>query len=75
MAEDMLATELEQDVGKIVLIKLRGAKMIRGKLLEFDPYMNVSLQDAVELSEDATTNPIGAILVRGDNIIMISPPK
>jgi small nuclear ribonucleoprotein len=75
MPEDMLATELEQDVGKTVLIKLRGAKMIRGKLLEFDPHMNISLQDAVELSEDDTASPLGAILVRGDNIIMISPPK
>ena len=74
MPEDMLAIELEQEVGKIVLVKLKGAKMIRGKLLEFDPHMNISLQDAVELSEDTTTKPLGVILVRGDNIIMISPP-
>ena len=75
MPEDMLAAELEQDVGETVLVKLRGANMIRGKLLEFDPHMNISLHDAVELSEDDTTNPLGAILVRGDNIIMVSPPK
>jgi small nuclear ribonucleoprotein len=74
MSEDMVTTELKQDVGKIVLVKLKGAKMLRGKLWEFDPHMNISLQDAVEISEDDTTNPLGAILVRGDNIIMISPP-
>lgn len=74
MSEDVVTRELKQNVGKIVLIKLRGAKMIRGKLSEFDVHMNLSLQDAEELSEDDKTKPLGVILLRGDNIVMISPP-
>ncbi len=74
MSEDMVKEELKQNVGKIVFVRLRGAKMIRGKLSEFDAHMNLFLQDAEELSEDDKTKPLGAILLRGDNIVMISPP-
>lgn len=74
MSEDMVTTELKQDIGKIVFVKLKGAKMIRGKLREFDEHMNLTLQDVEEISEDDKTKPLGTILLRGDNIVMISPP-
>jgi small nuclear ribonucleoprotein len=63
---------LKQDVGKTILIKLHGGKIMRGKLAMFDERMNLWLQDAEELSNNKT-NPLGAILLRGDSIIMISP--
>lgn len=74
MSEDSMTTELKQYVGKIVLVKIMGAKMMRGKLRELDVHMNLSLQDAEEMSEDDKTKPLGTILLRGDNIIMISLP-
>lgn len=70
----MAVKELETSMGKVVLIKLKGGKVIRGNLQGFDQHMNLSLEKAEEVAEDGTSNPLGTLIVRGDNIIMISPP-
>jgi small nuclear ribonucleoprotein len=36
--------------------------------------MNLSLERAEEVAEDGASNSLGTLIVRGDNIIMISPP-
>jgi len=74
MSVDMSIKVLDQSVGKVVLIKLKGSKIIRGSLLGFDQHMNLSLENAEEISEDGKPTPLGTLIVRGDNIIMISPP-
>jgi small nuclear ribonucleoprotein len=74
MAMDMAIKVLDQSLGKIVLIKLKGGKIIRGSLQGFDQHMNLSLETAEEIGEDGKSNPLGTLIVRGDNIIMISPP-
>ena len=56
------------------LIKLKGGKVIRGNLHGFDQHMNLLLQDSVELLEDSKSNDLGTIVVRGDNVVIISPP-
>ena len=74
MSVDMSIKVLDQSVGKGVLIKLKGSKIIRGSLQGFDQHMNLSLENAEEISEDGKPTPLGTLIVRGDNIIMISPP-
>ena len=74
MSVDMAIKVLDQSVGKIVLIKLKGTKVIRGSLQGFDQHMNLSLENAEEISEDGKSVSLGTLIVRGDNIIMISPP-
>jgi small nuclear ribonucleoprotein len=74
MSADMAIKVLETSVGKIVLIKLKGGKVIRGSLSGFDQHMNLSLEKAEEVSGDGKPNSLGTLIVRGDNIIMISPP-
>jgi small nuclear ribonucleoprotein len=74
MSVDMSIKVLDQSLGKIVLIKLKGSKIIRGSLQGFDQHMNLSLENAEEISDDGKPTTLGTLIVRGDNIIMISPP-
>ncbi len=70
-----MATQiLEESLGKIVLIRLRGGKSIRGKLQGFDQHLNLVLEKAEEVSNTENIKELGLIIVRGDNVIMISPP-
>lgn len=78
MSEEGIASQvLQENVGKSVLVKLKGRKMIRGKLKSFDKQMNLLLQEAIDISEQQTGEKqseihMGEILIRGDNVIIIS---
>jgi len=65
---------LKHNKNKIIQIRIRDNKTIRGILQEFDRLMNLTLDDAEEIS-DAETVKLGKILLRGNNIIAISLPK
>jgi small nuclear ribonucleoprotein len=65
---------LEESLGKTVLIKLRGNRKLRGKLEGFDLHMNLVLENAEDISTTDNTLKLGRIIVRGDNVILISPP-
>lgn len=73
MAE-MIEQVLERSIGKTVLIKLRGGKTLRGLLEGYDQHVNLVLKDAEDISNTENTVLIGTIVLRGDNVIMISPP-
>ncbi|MEM3107554.1 MAG: LSm family protein, partial [Candidatus Nitrosotenuis sp.] len=57
-----------------VLIKLKGGKTIRGNLRGFDQHMNLLLDGSEEIPSEGEAKSIGTIVVRGDNVVMISPP-
>ena len=65
---------LEESVGKAVLVRLKGGRSLRGKLQGFDQHMNLVLEDAEDISKVNNTQKLGTIIVRGDNVIIISPP-
>ena len=65
---------LEESLNKVVLIKLKGDKVFRGSLQGFDQHMNLTLNDSQEILQDNKTKDLGTIIVRGDNVILISPP-
>ena len=54
--------------------QLKGGKVIRGSLHGFDQHMNLLLEDSVEILEESKSNDLGTIVVRGDNVVIISPP-
>lgn len=73
MSADMAVKVLDESINKVVLIKLKGNKTIRGNLLGFDQHMNLLLDSSVERVAD-DERELGTIVVRGDNVVMISPP-
>ena len=64
---------LVESVGSIVLVKLKGNREVRGKLKSFDQHLNIVLEDAEELREDGSLRKLGTIVIRGDNVVLISP--
>ena len=67
---------LERSIDQSVLVKLKGGRGLRGKLKGFDQHMNLILEEAEELVEVESdqSKPLGTVVVRGDNVIIISPP-
>ena len=57
----MAVKVLDESLGKVVLIKLKGGKVIRGNLHGFDQHMNLLLQDSVELLDDKANELLSLI--------------
>ena len=63
---------LNNDKGRRVLIQLKKGTEISGILQALDLHLNMWLEDAEQTTDDKTTK-LGTVLVRGDNIIFVSP--
>ncbi len=64
---------LNESIGKNVLVLLKENISIRGKLKAFDVHMNIVLEEAETLENNEAKIKYGKLIVRGDNILMISP--
>ena len=64
---------LAESLGSLVLVKLKGNKEVRGLLKSYDQHMNLVLSDSEEIQSDGSGKKIGTIVIRGDNVILISP--
>jgi small nuclear ribonucleoprotein len=71
---EMTTQILEESLGKTVLVRLRGGKRIRGKLKGYDQHLNLVLEETEDTTETENVKKLGVIIVRGDNVILISPP-
>lgn len=74
---DVLTNALNQTV----ILKVRGRREIRGTLRSYDPHLNLYLENAEmihpannETGEESQIETLGNIILRGDNVILISPP-
>ncbi len=64
---------LNKVLGKSVLVRLKSNLSIRGKITSFDAHMNIVLEEAEELDGGNAKARLGTILLRGGNIIFVSP--
>jgi len=71
---EMTTKILEESLGKIVLVRLKGGKSLRGKLKGFDQHLNLVLEETEDTTDVEKVRKLGSIIVRGDNVIIISPP-
>mgnify|MGYP002526022007 CR=1 FL=1 len=69
-----ISTLMNNTKDKLVILKLRNTKTIQGILKEFDIHMNMTLEDAEDVSAEKPEK-LGKILIRGDNILTISMDK
>jgi len=64
---------INKSIGQQVLIRLKNGTDIRGKVVSFDAHMNMVIEGAEELEEGNMRAKLGTILLRGGNILFISP--
>lgn len=67
-------TKLNQALNTRVMVKLKGNREYRGILDGYDaPHLNLVLRNAEEIVEGEEKRKLQTVVVRGDNIIYISP--
>jgi small nuclear ribonucleoprotein len=64
---------LERSVGGKILVRLKGNRSLRGTLEAYDSHLNLIIEKAEELLENGPKE-LGRTIVRGDNVILVSPP-
>ncbi|MCC6020630.1 MAG: small nuclear ribonucleoprotein (Sm) [Thermoproteaceae archaeon] len=67
-----LGAVLQDAIGKVVLVKLRDNYEIRGVLRSFDQHVNLLLDNAEEIV-NGVAHKRGTIVIRGENVLLISP--
>ncbi len=66
-------TVLNQAINKPVIVELKSNREFRGVLDGYDPHMNLVLKNAEELINHSLVRKLEVTIVRGDNVIYISP--
>ena len=64
---------LNRALGSSVLVSLKGNREFRGKLSGFDVHVNLVLDEAEEIQGGQTAKRYGTMIIRGDNVVFISP--
>ncbi|RLF29381.1 MAG: RNA-binding protein [Thermoplasmata archaeon] len=62
---------LEKAVNQRLVLLLKDGRSLEGRLLGYDEYMNLVLED-VEETKDETKRRLGRIILRGNNVVSIS---
>jgi len=56
----------------MVMVEIKGNREFKGRLIGYDIHMNLVLEDVEEIGE-GESRKLGRVVVRGDNVILISP--
>lgn len=61
-------------IGSVVQVEMKGDKhLLEGKLESADEYLNLHLKDTYEIADGVKSRSLGSVILRGNNIIMLSP--
>ena len=71
---DEISTLMNNSKNKVILLRLRNNRTVRGNLQDFDIHMNLTLKDTEDISDETPTQ-LGTVLLRGDNILAVSLPE
>ena len=74
---------LERSINKKMALQLKDGRTVEGKLVGFDQYMNLVLEESEERQTSSkpgsgeppsvTTRRLGTVILRGNNVVTISP--
>ncbi len=64
-------TLLEQSLNKRVSLLLKDGRILEGKLVGVDDYMNMVLEDTEETTQDKIRR-LGKVILRGNNVVSIA---
>lgn len=64
---------LNASLNNTVVVGLKGGVEIRGVMVSYDVHMNIVLEKAEELADGKVKRGLGTVLLRGDNVVFISP--
>ncbi len=73
MPQDRPFDLLNKSIGQQVMIRLKNGTDIRGKVVSFDAHMNIVIENAEEVEDGELKARLNTILLRGGNILFISP--
>lgn len=63
---------LEKALNTRISLLLKDNRLLEGKLVGYDDYMNLVLEDTEEANE-GNRRRIGLVVLRGNNVVSISP--
>ncbi|MEQ2174768.1 hypothetical protein GOODEAATRI_011306 [Goodea atripinnis] len=63
--------ELKKFMDKKLSLKLNGGRHVQGILRGFDPFMNLVMDDCLEMGPGGQQNTVGMVVIRGNSIIML----
>jgi len=64
---------LTKCIDSTVIVHLKGTKEYKGTLRGYDVHMNLVLDDTKEIEDNKTIRILGRSIIRGDNVVFISP--
>ncbi|XP_035582058.1 small nuclear ribonucleoprotein G-like [Zalophus californianus] len=62
--------ELKKIMDKKLSLKLNGGRHVQGMLRGIDPFMNLMIDECVEMAASGHENNIGMVVIRGNSIIL-----
>ena len=62
--------DLKKYMDKHLDIKLNGNRRVVGVLRGFDQFMNLVLEECVEVVGKDEKNPIGTVMIRGNSVLL-----
>ena len=67
--------KVQSMVGSKIQVEMKGSPryVLEGMLSSVDSYLNLHLLETVELVGGEKTRSLGSVILRGNNIILISP--
>ncbi|CAG0958305.1 MAG: LSM domain-containing protein [Candidatus Methanoperedens sp.] len=61
-------------IGTVIQVEMKGDKhTLEGKLESADEYLNLHLNETYEIVDGVKSRSLGSVILRGNNIIMLSP--
>ena len=65
---------LERTLNRRISLQLKDGRTLVGRLLGYDDYMNLVLEDTEERTEEVRRR-LGLVVLRGNNVITLTPAE